>query len=289
MHILHLLHHSIPLDSAYSRRTKAILEQQAKLGWRTTQLTGCGQGLMRSAQEEVDSMRFHRTAPLTFPLKSLPGINRLVEMRQLAKQAGKIVSVTPPDIIHAHFPAQVGLPALILKKRCRIPLVYEMQAYFGSSELDRSIGYAKLKTSPLRRAMERYVMRHADALIATSEAFARAMLDMGVAESKIWVVPDGINMDRFQSRGSPVIERLKRGLGLENKLILAFIGPLMRYEGVSMLLQAMPRILLKYPDTCLLLVGDGPELDRLVHEVKRLEIQSSVKFIGTVTTAQIND
>ena len=40
MHVLHVLDHSIPLQSGYTFRTRAILEEQRALGWQTTQLTG---------------------------------------------------------------------------------------------------------------------------------------------------------------------------------------------------------------------------------------------------------
>ena len=62
MRILHILDHSIPLHSGYTFRTAAILREQRALGWETFHLTSPKQGETKSMVEEVEGLRFHRTA-----------------------------------------------------------------------------------------------------------------------------------------------------------------------------------------------------------------------------------
>ncbi|HQN42415.1 MAG TPA: hypothetical protein PK724_09965, partial [Pseudomonadales bacterium] len=61
MHILHILDHSIPLQSGYTFRTRNILRQQRALGWQTSHLTGPKQTGCTLEREEVDGLLFHRT------------------------------------------------------------------------------------------------------------------------------------------------------------------------------------------------------------------------------------
>ena len=52
--ILHILDHSIPLHSGYTFRTRAILEQQKELGWKTFHVTSAKHSVAEQAIEEVD-------------------------------------------------------------------------------------------------------------------------------------------------------------------------------------------------------------------------------------------
>ena len=63
MKILHVLDHSIPLHSGYTFRTRSILEQQRARGWQTEHLTSTKHTAPSEAVEEVDGLRFYRTAP----------------------------------------------------------------------------------------------------------------------------------------------------------------------------------------------------------------------------------
>ncbi|MCW8905270.1 MAG: glycosyltransferase WbuB, partial [Sedimenticola sp.] len=56
MKILHILDHSIPLHSGYTFRTRAILEQQRKLGWETAHVTSSKHIAESQEKEEVDGL-----------------------------------------------------------------------------------------------------------------------------------------------------------------------------------------------------------------------------------------
>jgi glycogen(starch) synthase len=84
MRILHILDHSIPLHSGYTFRTAAILREQRALGWETFHLTSPKQGETKSMVEEVEGLRFHRTA---IPAPARSGI---AELRQIAAVQARI-------------------------------------------------------------------------------------------------------------------------------------------------------------------------------------------------------
>lgn len=65
MRILHVLDHSIPLQSGYSFRTLAILEQQRALGWETVHLTSPKHTQPFAPEEEIEGWKFYRTPAAT--------------------------------------------------------------------------------------------------------------------------------------------------------------------------------------------------------------------------------
>ena len=67
--ILHVFDHSIPLQSGYTFRSRAILREQRRLGWETVHLTGPKQGARVPSEESVDGLDFHRTRCPAGPAK----------------------------------------------------------------------------------------------------------------------------------------------------------------------------------------------------------------------------
>jgi hypothetical protein len=85
MKILHILDHSIPLHSGYTFRTKAILEQQRKLGWETFHVTSPKHGDTTAAIESVDSFTFYRSSQPLGLFAKLPFLNQWAIVLSLAK------------------------------------------------------------------------------------------------------------------------------------------------------------------------------------------------------------
>src|SRR5690606_29052867 len=70
--------------------------------------------------------------------------------------------------------------------------------------------------------------------------------------------------------------------GLGGGRVLGFIGSFYGYEGLDLLLAAMPHVLTALPDARLLLVGGGPQEAALVQQARRLGLDSAVIFTGRV-------
>ena len=70
---LHVLDHSIPLQSGYTFRTRAILREQRRMGWETFHLTSPKHSAPGAPEEEVDGLHFYRTPPATGALERHSG------------------------------------------------------------------------------------------------------------------------------------------------------------------------------------------------------------------------
>src|SRR5689334_7407106 len=102
MRILHILDHSLPLQSGYVFRTLAILKQQRALGWQTFHLTTPKHTLPSGPSEIVEGWQFFRTPSETSRLASVPLLGEFELMTTTAARLGEVIEEVRPDILHAH-------------------------------------------------------------------------------------------------------------------------------------------------------------------------------------------
>jgi glycogen(starch) synthase len=270
--ILHLLDHSIPRHSAYARRTMAILRQQRAMGWHTTQLTGPRQGLSEPDRNR-DGWHFFRTAPAAGVLARMP---LLGAAGVIARRLRKVVQLTRPDLLHAHSPAENALAALRVGRRLGLPVVFEVHAVFGHS--DRTAHHALRHA--LARAAERWCAGRVDAVTTSSEGLRAQLEAGGVRRARVTVVPNAVDLRDYPPAPRRDIG-LARQLGLRGGPVLGFIGAFHRYEGVELLIDALPALLRLHPQLQLLLAGPGAQQDWLKARVLRHGLQRSVVFSDT--------
>ena len=121
--ILHVLDHSLPLQSGYVFRTLGILGAQRGLGWETIQLTTPRYNSAPPSSETVDGWTFLRTEKPGGPLATRAGARELLEMKAVYSRLNEAIPVQRPDILHAHSPVLTGIPALFAARRAKLPLV----------------------------------------------------------------------------------------------------------------------------------------------------------------------
>jgi glycosyltransferase involved in cell wall biosynthesis len=97
-----------------------------------------------------------------------------------------------------------------------------------------------------------------------------------------------VDIDKF-SYGVAADPVLKAQLGLQDKIVLGFIGSFYAYEGLLLLLEALPAIVAQQPETRLLLVGGGPQEAQLKQKIQDLRLEQQVIFTGRVPHDQVQD
>jgi PEP-CTERM/exosortase A-associated glycosyltransferase len=268
MRILHLLDHSLPRHSAYALRTMAILRQQRAMGWHTSQLTGPRQGPVTHDRNR-DGWHFFRTAPATGALARLPLFGAA---GVIAQRLRKVAQLTRPDLLHAHSPAANALAALRVGRRLGLPVVFEVHAAFGAAD-------GGLRQH-IAQGAETWCARRADAVAASSEGLRARLEGGGVPRARMTVVPNAVDLRHYP----PVARRdpaLARALRLGDGPVLAFIGAFRPYEGLDLLLDALPALLRLRPQLQLLLAGDGALRDPLQARALRQGLGNSVVFADT--------
>jgi PEP-CTERM/exosortase A-associated glycosyltransferase len=286
MRILHILDHSIPLHSGYTFRTLAILREQRARGWETYHLTSPKQENCNVMEEDVQEWHFFRTPASSGLMSGLPVLNQVAVINQLTERLADVAKMVKPDILHAHSPVLNALPALRVGHRLGIPVVYEVRAFWEDAAVDHGTSREWGVRYRLTRNLESYALRRVDAITTICEGLRGDILARGIPAEKVTVIPNAVNLEDFRMGNFPDPEFAGQ-LGVGGKLLLGFIESFYAYEGLSVLLRALPGMLKQNPDIRILLVGGGPQEKELKALAARLGLEDKVIFTGRVPHEQV--
>ena len=287
MKILHVFDHTLPLHSGYTFRSAAILRNQKKLGWETTHLSGPKQLNCSVSEEESDGLHFYRTPKPTGWLSRLPGADPFAVMGAIEKRLLQLGRELRPDVIHAHSPVLNAVPAIRVGRKLGIPVVYEIRAFWEDAAVDHGSTKEDSLRYKLTRALETWAVKKADAVTVICEGLRKDLIARGIESSKITVIPNAVDIEQFSVGGKPDTA-LKMKLGLSGSRVLGFIGSFYAYEGLDLLIAALPAILKQMPDVKVLLVGGGPQDRDLKQQVMALDLKDRVVFTGRVPHDEVN-
>ena len=278
--ILHVLDHSLPLHSGYAFRTASILHEQRGLGWETFHLTGPKQGPSPAPFEVCDGLRFERTPAR--PRAALPlGLAEVQLMRAIERRLDELARSLRPDVIHAHSPVLDAIPALQVGRRHGIPVIYEVRALWEDAAVDHGTSRRGSLKYRGTRALETFAVRRAGAVTTICEGLRRELVARGVPRERVTVVANAVDAALFAPGGTPDPE-LRARHGLDGRRVVGFIGSFYGYEGLDLLIEAVPAIRDAVPDARILLAGGGPEEDRIRAMVSERGLEDTVRFAGQV-------
>ena len=283
MRILHILDHSLPLHSGYTFRTRAILKAQAARGWAVAGVTGPRYNGEAPDPETVDELTFFRTGK---PRPAPSPLSDWREVRALAARLDEVIGDWQPDILHAHSPALNGLAAIGVAKRRKLPLIYEIRAFWEDAAVGNGTGREGSARYRLIRALETHVARKADAVAVICEGLRLDLIARGIDGGKVMVSPNGVDLDLFGDPPPPD-EALGARLGLMGKDVVGFIGSFYDYEGLDDLIAAMPMLVAARPDAHLLMVGGGPMEQALRAQAAGSPVSDRIHFIGRVPHQEV--
>ena len=282
MRILHVLDHGLPLQSGYTFRTRAILRAQQACGWQVEAVTGPRQGATGAATEQVDGLTFHRTVP---PRRWPAPLGELAEIAAFARRIAAAAEQFRPDILHAHSPVLDALAALRVARTRRLPLVYEIRAFWEDAAVGNGTGREGSPRYRATRALETWAVHRADAVAVICEGLRGDLIARGVPATKILVSPNGVDLGVFGAP-TPRDDALAAQLGLSGEVI-GFIGSFYDYEGLDDLIAAMPALVSARPTVQLLLVGGGPMEAVLRAQAAASPVAQRIHFAGRVPHTEV--
>jgi PEP-CTERM/exosortase A-associated glycosyltransferase len=284
MRILHVLDHSLPLQSGYVTRSLGIIRAQRARGWETFHVTTPRHLGTVDLTETIDGLSFTR-APAV--VRSLPGVTEILEMRTTRGVVETLARDIKPDIIHAHSPVLNVLPAIAVGRRFGIPVVYEVRAFWEDAAVDHGTTSEKALRYRASRFLDTHAMRRAPHVVTLCEPMRQEILARGVGTERVSVVPNAV--DPFFLAEQRPLRELREHFGWSNAFVVGFIGSFYAYEGLDLLLEAAHSISAALPTLKILLVGGGPDEDRLRTIADKLELGKIVHFAGRVPQGQVPD
>lgn len=184
------------------------------------------------------------------------------------------------DVVHTHTP-KAALLGQMAAKLAGVPIIINtIHGYY----FNENTGFLKRRFFIL---IEKISGLFSDLIFFQSKEDMETCVRERIANSsKIRFLGNGINLKQFSPQRFPsdFIEKKKRNLGLNPGLkIVGMVGRLVKEKGYSELFQAFKKVLEKFPQTLLLVIGplDPEKRDSLNPEiVKKYKIGDKVKFLG---------
>lgn len=285
--IFYLLHNSLPYHSAgYSTRTHGLLTGLRRLGWDVRGVTRLGYpydmpkmaelGAI-STTDVVDGVPYHR-------LSTTPGIEKKSPITDYVeryyKALASLAKQERPFVIHGASNHWNGLAAVTAANRLGLPSIYEVRGLWEVTRGSRDPEWAKGGMYRFMARMEADAAAQATRVFAITNALKNELVNRGVDEDKITVVPNAVDADRFTPL--PRDSDLERSLELVGKTVIGYIGSVLDYEGLGMLVDAADIMRTRRQDFAVLIVGDGAELDKFQELVRERELEEFVRFTGRV-------
>lgn len=192
-----------------------------------------------------------------------------------------------PFVLHAASNHWNGLAGVSAARELGIPSIYEVR---GLWEVTRGSRNPEWMGGPMYKYMARMetdAAINADQVITITNALRDELINRGVDGDKIVVVPNGVEASRFASR--PKNQDLAGQLGLQGKTVIGYVGSILNYEGIGLLLDAAHMLKEERDDLAFLFVGDGAELAEYRARVETENLSEVVTFTGRVPHHQVED
>jgi glycosyltransferase involved in cell wall biosynthesis len=178
-------------------------------------------------------------------------------IRELAVQTGA-------DIVHAHgFKADIYVYFAL--RATRIPFVSTCHTWYDNSLLLFLYG-----------VVDRFVLRRYARVAAVSDEVKRRLLKAGVRGEAIRLIRNGIELHPFDHAAPS----LREDLALDGAPVVGLIGRLSSEKGIDIFLRAAALVLVEFPSAKFVVVGEGPDKEKLERLVDELNIRASVSMLG---------
>ncbi|MFL0576517.1 glycosyltransferase family 4 protein [Brevibacterium luteolum] len=291
-HILYAIHNSLPFHATgYATRSHGILSALKQLGWNVEAVTRLGypydlpgNALMKEVpvSDRIDGVVYRRLLNGREIEKKNPVVPYI---QRYAAAIEQLAIEQRPAIIHAASNHLNGLAAVSAARELGIPSIYEIRGLWEITRASRDPEFANGKIFKFISRMEADAAKAATRVLTLTNALKDEMVSRGVDPSKIRVVPNGVDTTRFVPQ--PADSDLAKQLGLDGKMIIGYVGSVLDYEGLDLLVESVEDMSNYRDDFHVLIVGDGADLERLREKVSAMNLDSTITFTGRVEHGQV--
>lgn len=195
-------------------------------------------------------------------------------------QAKDALLSQPPDAIIERLGLFSGV-GLDLAEHFECPLIVEVNAILS----EEARKHRTLALGDLAEAIERKVLREADAVVAVSQALCNRLIDSYCKPNRVVCAPNGADPDAYDAQTHRQVTR--ESLGVDDGFVVGFVGSLKPWHGIDVLLEAFADLERSKPEARLLVVGDGPCAEDIRAFGVRRGIAEKVVQTGAVNSEQV--
>lgn len=217
---------------------------------------------------------------LTTPFQNFPQLRSIYLNKHFNNICNKYLDQIPPRFIYQRYSVNSYL-GVLLSCRYQVPFVLE---YNGSEIwIARNWG-SPLRYEALSEKVENANLNVADVVVVVSQPMKDELVARNIDANKILVNPNGVDPERY----SPIVDGsiVRKKFGLDNKLVIGFIGTFGPWHGAEVLVEAFRQLLNvptnKKTSLHLLMIGDGVTLPQIKASITANEMESFCTFTGVV-------
>lgn len=190
------------------------------------------------------------------------------------------------DVIHSQTEFAIGTFARIFGKQYGIPVIHTYHTMYEDYVHYITKGYfTKPGIKLIEYLTKFYCDKTVSELIVPTKKAYDLFKDKYKVDRNIHIIPTGIEIDRFYRENSKTqdIINLRRKLNInDNDFIILFVGRLAEEKNVELLLEAQEDIIKKNKCAKLLIVGDGPDINKYKDLAIKYKIANNTIFTGKV-------
>lgn len=218
----------------------------------------------------------------------LPFIKRVKKGQSAAKvfldlfiflKAVRLLSKNRYDCIHAV--EEAAIMGVFLKKIFHLPLIYDMDSSIPEQLRDSG---SRIWTNSIMlstaSSLEKLTINHADIVLPVCQAL-RDRVNKISPGKQVVVLEDIPNVEPFNPDMKERVDQLRHELGLEGKMVVLYTGTFEGYQGIDLLLGAIPGVIREFPDVRFILVGGEPgQVREKLQQASELGITEDVVVLG---------
>jgi 1,2-diacylglycerol 3-alpha-glucosyltransferase len=188
------------------------------------------------------------------------------------------------DIIHTHTEFSLGIFGRIMAKELKLPMVHTYHTIYEDythylthiKQLDR-------RAKAFVRVFTKVCCNTVEQVIVPTEKVKELLLTYNVNRD-ISVIPTGVNLTKFNPdlyRKEDIVDlRKKFGIEQEDKVLL-YLGRISQEKNIAEIIEAMPKYMSTRDHVKFVIVGSGPDFERLKQLVKNNNMQDKIIFTGS--------
>ena len=188
-----------------------------------------------------------------------------------------------PDIIHTHCPAVSTLMARILQYETGAPVVFTYHTKFDV-DIGRAVGDGLIKKGTIRAMMSN--ISACDEVWVVSEGAGENMRSLGY-EGDYRVMVNGVDFPKGKADPEAVREAVKDYDLPADVPVFLFVGRIMNYKGLPLILDALNLVNLSGTDFRMMFVGGGADMEFLKDKALEYGISDKVIFTGPVHDREV--
>ena len=204
--------------------------------------------------------------------------------RSISKKASDINA----DVYEAHAVSGYGFPKRLKKLGINKPFIHTIHGVLADEyEQAKKNGYPSFRGRIANQFMHRLAKleeqtaQNAKLIVTISNySLEKIQKHYGIDQSKVRIVPNGVDVEKFKPMENPAA--VKQQFGLGNEPCVLFVGSLIPRKGLPFLVEAAKKIVKEQAGTKFLIVGDGPLRNQLTVSLESANLAGNFKFFGNL-------